>query len=113
MARISAPNKDYTGVSASVAFLRGEGHTDDPYLISWFREHGYGVEETPESPADPADLPQDAFEKAEGTDIPETVSGTSEGLAEGGHPADKEPGPEKAGKPAVAPAQKKPGGKAK
>lgn len=41
--KIYSPNKDYTGVSASVAFCRGVGETDDPRLIQWFREHGYTV----------------------------------------------------------------------
>lgn len=45
MARIVAPNKEYTGVSAGVSFTGGAGHTDDPYLICWFRAHGYIVEE--------------------------------------------------------------------
>jgi len=49
MARIEAPNGQYTGVSAGVMFVNGVGHTDDPYLIRWFEEHGYAVKEAPES----------------------------------------------------------------
>lgn len=45
MAKILAPNKEYTGVSASVPFCNGVGETDNPTLISWFKEHGYVVEE--------------------------------------------------------------------
>ena len=45
MAKIYAPNKEYTGVSATVAFAKGVGETDDEHLIEWFREHGYEVEE--------------------------------------------------------------------
>lgn len=45
MAKISAPNREYTGVSASVPFCNGVGETDNPTLISWFKEHGYAVEE--------------------------------------------------------------------
>ena len=45
MAKIYAPNKQYTGVSASVTFVNGVGETSDPHLIQWFREHGYTVEE--------------------------------------------------------------------
>lgn len=45
MAKIYAPNKGYTGVSASVPFCNGVGMTDDKHLIQWFREHGYTVEE--------------------------------------------------------------------
>lgn len=43
--KIYSPNREYTGVSASVPFCNGAGETDDPYLIKWFREHGYTVEE--------------------------------------------------------------------
>jgi hypothetical protein len=45
MAKIYAPNKQYTGISASVAFAKGVGETDNPTLIEWFIEHGYEVEE--------------------------------------------------------------------
>lgn len=58
MAQIIAPNKDYTGESASVTFVKGVGETSDAYLIEWFKEHGYAViedaaeqvEEVPEKP---------------------------------------------------------------
>lgn len=43
MAKIIAPNKSYTGVSASVAFCNGEGNTTNPILINWFKTHGYEV----------------------------------------------------------------------
>lgn len=43
MAQIIAPNKDYSGESASVTFVRGVGETSDAYLIEWFKEHGYTV----------------------------------------------------------------------
>lgn len=42
--KVQAPNKNYTGVSASVAFCNGMGETDDPHLLEWFRDHGYEVE---------------------------------------------------------------------
>ena len=45
---IKSPNKYYTGVSASVPLCNGVGETEDPYLIQWFKDHGYKVEETPE-----------------------------------------------------------------
>lgn len=45
MAKISAPNKEYSGRGAhGVAFADGVGHCDDPVAIDWFRRHGYGVE---------------------------------------------------------------------
>lgn len=43
MAKILAPNKQYTGVSASVPFANGIGETDKPELIDWFKKHGYQV----------------------------------------------------------------------
>ena len=45
MTKILAPNKQYTGVSASVAFCNGVGETDDHNLIEWFKEHNYTVVE--------------------------------------------------------------------
>lgn len=48
MAKILASNKEYTGISASVPFINGEGHTDDLRLIEWFKDHGYEVIEEKE-----------------------------------------------------------------
>lgn len=48
--KVYAPNKNYTGVSASVTFCNGAGETDDPRLLDWFRDHGYEVG-TPEPEA--------------------------------------------------------------
>lgn len=45
MAKIYAPNKQYSGISASVAFARGVGETEDPILLEWFKDHGYTVDE--------------------------------------------------------------------
>ena len=45
MAKILAPNKSYTGVSASIAFCNGIGTTDNPELIDWFKKHNYQVVE--------------------------------------------------------------------
>lgn len=45
MTKILAPNKQYTGVSASVSFCNGVGETDDPNLIDWFKEHNYTIVE--------------------------------------------------------------------
>lgn len=44
MAKIKTPNEQYTGLSAGVSFCNGVGETDDPYLIEWFKQHGYTVE---------------------------------------------------------------------
>ena len=46
--KIYSPNKDYTGMSASVPFCGGVGETDDPHLIKWCKDHGYTVEEKAE-----------------------------------------------------------------
>ncbi len=45
MAKIYAPNEEYTGISAGVLFTDGKGETTEPHLIEWFRNHGYKVEE--------------------------------------------------------------------
>lgn len=45
MAKILAPNKNYTGVSASVSFCNGIGTTEKPELIDWFKKHNYQVVE--------------------------------------------------------------------
>lgn len=43
MAKIVAPNRGYTGISAGVSFASGRGETDDPRLIKWFKDKGYEV----------------------------------------------------------------------
>ena len=45
MAKVYAPNKDYNGVTASVPFTNGVGFSSNPYLLDWFKEHGYIVED--------------------------------------------------------------------
>jgi hypothetical protein len=54
--KVYAPNKQYTGMSASVSFCNGLGETSNPHLLSWFRSHGYEVEALSEEPeADPVE----------------------------------------------------------
>lgn len=53
MAKIYAPNKQYTGISAGVPLAAGVGECDNPTRLAWFREHGYTVEE----PTPPAETP--------------------------------------------------------
>lgn len=43
--KITCPNANYTGVSASVSFAKGKGETKDKHLAGWFKEKGYTVEE--------------------------------------------------------------------
>lgn len=45
MAKVLAPNKQYTGLSASVGFVNGVGETEDKDLLKWFKAHGYEIEE--------------------------------------------------------------------
>ena len=45
MVKIYAPNISYNGICASVNFINGVGETNDKYLISWFKSHGYKMEE--------------------------------------------------------------------
>lgn len=44
MAKVYSPNKEYTGISATVFFVRGVGETDNEALLAWFEEKGYTVE---------------------------------------------------------------------
>lgn len=62
--KVHSPNKEYTGVSASVPFCNGTGETDDPHLIEWFKEHGYTVEE-PEVEPEPIEEPEIESEELE------------------------------------------------
>ena len=68
MAQIIAPNKDYTGESASVTFIKGVGETSDAYLIEWFRTHGYTVIEDEAAEVQP-EVPPAAPEEAPATDV--------------------------------------------
>lgn len=68
MAQIIAPNKDYTGESASVTFVKGVGETSDAYLIEWFKEHGYTVIDD-EAAEVPPEVPPAAPEEDPATDV--------------------------------------------
>jgi len=63
MAKITSPNPQYCGISATVTFVNGVGETDDLRLIEWFKTHGYQVENSDPDPepdggddADPDDF---------------------------------------------------------
>ncbi|MEF2969242.1 SAP domain-containing protein [Paenibacillus sp. M1] len=43
MAKVIAPNKQYSGISAGVPFANGVGETDNPNLLKWFESKGYEV----------------------------------------------------------------------
>ena len=55
MAKVIAPNKQYTGISAGVTFVNGVGETSNPELLKWFERHGYKVEKEPKAPKAPKD----------------------------------------------------------
>lgn len=44
MAKITAPNEEFTGKRGQVAFVDGKAGTDDPSMIAYFKRHGYEVE---------------------------------------------------------------------
>lgn len=77
MAQIIAPNKDYTGESASVTFVKGVGETSDAYLIEWFKTHGYTVieDEAAEVPPEASETPET---EAEAEDAAEQVESEPE-----------------------------------
>lgn len=77
MAQIIAPNKDYTGESASVTFVKGVGETSDAYLIEWFKTHGYTVIED-EATEVPPEAPETPETEAEAADAAEQVEETPE-----------------------------------
>lgn len=61
MAKVIAPNNQYTGLSASVMFVNGVGETDDPHLLKWFESKGYKVEQSESEQVDKSngDVPID------------------------------------------------------
>lgn len=72
MAQIIAPNKDYTGESASVTFVKGVGETSDAYLIEWFKEHGYTIIDDEAAEVQP-EVPETPETEAEAEDAAEQV----------------------------------------
>lgn len=67
MAKIIAPNNQYTGVSASVPFVHGVGQTEDKRLIEWFKSHGYTVEdeEPTQEPVEEEPVPEEPVQEDE------------------------------------------------
>ena len=51
MAKIYCNNKEFNGISATVAFVNGVGETNIPHLISWFQENGYTIIEEKREPS--------------------------------------------------------------
>lgn len=44
MAKIIAPIP-FSGIRANLVFVNGESDTNDAWLIRWFKEHGYTIED--------------------------------------------------------------------
>lgn len=45
MTKILSPNKHFSGIIATVEFVKGVGSCDDSYLLSYFKRKGYTVDE--------------------------------------------------------------------
>lgn len=67
MAKVTAPNQQYNGLSATVMFVNGVGETDNQHLLDWFESRGYTVvytepeqeeEQTPKPEPPVDDLPE-------------------------------------------------------
>lgn len=65
MAKITAPVAEFTGKRGSVAFVDGVGETDDVNMLTYFKRHGYTVED--EAPVEPAAEPAPAEPTASGS----------------------------------------------
>ena len=70
MAKIFAPNKDYTGVSAGVPFVKGVGETEKEHVIEWFKSKGYKVDEEIQE-TEIVDKPKENEGRPENKDISE------------------------------------------
>lgn len=80
--KITAPNKNYTGESAGVNFINGEGIAKDGKSVEWFREKGYEVEPMEEKESG-EDKPAKGRTKAKPEDKKDKEDGKPEGEAEG------------------------------
>lgn len=91
MATVHAPNPRHDGTTASVKFRDGKAEVNDPYLLDWFRRHGYTIEgDTPE-PAQDTRPAQEAPNRSDPKDawVDHAVSqGADRGEAEGLSKAD-------------------------
>lgn len=77
--KITAPNRRYNGVTATVAFREGVGETDSPALLEWFASHGYTVEPSQENREEQEEQEHDGQPEGEG-------GGETEGEAAGNAP---------------------------
>lgn len=65
--KVTAPNKGYDGITASVKFNKGVGETSAPYLVEWFKKNGYTVEELKEVKEDKKSSKDDKKESVKTT----------------------------------------------
>ena len=70
LAKIYTPNKDYTGVSAGVPFVKGVGETEKEHVIEWFKSKGYKVDEEIQE-TEIVDKPKENEGRPENKDISE------------------------------------------
>jgi len=76
MAKVKAPNTEYNGISAGVKFTQGIGECTDPYLLTWFKDKGYDIEETmEESFIMDVEVVKDQLDDLEKTSPPKTKRG--------------------------------------
>jgi|GEM_PF-414768 len=74
MAKVIAPNQQYSGLSAGVMFVNGIGETDNEHLLQWFEEKGYTVvypevENVSENMNQQSDTPDDPNQQQPDTQI--------------------------------------------
>ena len=55
--KIYAPVKDFNGLRNTVRFVNGVGETDDKWLIQWFVNRGYTVENSLEKCVESTQIP--------------------------------------------------------
>lgn len=70
MAIIRTTAQSFNGYRASLLFRNGVAKTDDEYLIAWFKDHGYSVEdELPITEADVRALGMPTVDKMQSDDF--------------------------------------------
>ncbi len=79
--KVKAPVPGYCGISAGVAFVNGEGITENAHLAEWFEERGYSVERlkaVKEQEHPPAGEPAPELPKEPENTAPEPPAGEQE-----------------------------------
>lgn len=99
MAKVYAPNEDFTGTTASTPFAGGVAHdVRNPHLLSWFESRGYRVEhDEGEEVVDEGEEVVDGVEENEDT---KDIEGT-DGDLDGGEGNTSKPKSKKPRKPST------------